>query len=296
LTRPSPAEAPPTRWPVGPGAPAPAEASPTRRPVPPAPPAPTEASPTRRPVPHRGPAPAGGPAPPGSGLALLLLLADGRLPAGGHAHSGGVEAAVAAGLISGAADLEAYLDGRLATTGHLDAAVAVASWWRMTRHPAAVEGLVGIDAEVSARLASPAQRAASRVQGRGLLRVARRCWSAPVLDALGSLHPDGPLAPMVLGGAGAVGALCAVEIASAALWSAVSGAAWAAVRLLGLDPLEVTATLSRLAPAIDAEAGGAAAGWGRADRAPAELPAPGAPLSEIGAEAHAAWEVRLFAS
>ncbi|MBM0204330.1 urease accessory protein UreF, partial [Micromonospora sp. STR1s_5] len=28
---------------------------------------------------------------------LLLLLADGRFPAGAHAHSGGLEAAVAAG-------------------------------------------------------------------------------------------------------------------------------------------------------------------------------------------------------
>ncbi|MET7801807.1 urease accessory protein UreF, partial [Streptomyces decoyicus] len=31
--------------------------------------------------------------------AALFVLADGRFPAGGHAHSGGAEAAVAAGRI-----------------------------------------------------------------------------------------------------------------------------------------------------------------------------------------------------
>jgi urease accessory protein UreF len=34
--------------------------------------------------------------------AALLVLSDGRFPAGGHAHSGGAEAAVKAGLITGA--------------------------------------------------------------------------------------------------------------------------------------------------------------------------------------------------
>lgn len=35
--------------------------------------------------------------------AALLVLADGRFPAGGHAHSGGAEAAVRAGRITDAA-------------------------------------------------------------------------------------------------------------------------------------------------------------------------------------------------
>ncbi|SCD54738.1 urease accessory protein, partial [Streptomyces sp. TverLS-915] len=41
----------------------------------------------------------------------LLVLADGRLPAGGHAHSGGAEEAVADGRVSGPADLYAYCLG-----------------------------------------------------------------------------------------------------------------------------------------------------------------------------------------
>ena len=58
----------------------------------------------------------------------------------------------------------------------------------------------------------------------------------------------------------------------------------------------MTATLARRTAGIDREARAAAAAWGGGDRPPAELPATGAPLAEIGAEAHAAWEVRLFAS
>ena len=162
--------------------------------------------------------------------------------------------------------------------------------------PAALcAALAGIDAEASARVASPALRAAGRIQGRGLLRVARRCWPAPLLDVLASLHREGPLAPMALGGAGALAAMTAAEVATASLWGAVSGPAWAAVRLLGLDPLEVTAALVRRAAVVDREAALVAA-WGCGDRAPSELPAGGAPLAEIGAEAHAGWEVRLFAS
>lgn len=41
-----------------------------------------------------------------------LLLADSRLPTGGHAHSGGVEAAVERGLLRDEADLALFLAGR----------------------------------------------------------------------------------------------------------------------------------------------------------------------------------------
>jgi urease accessory protein len=49
----------------------------------------------------------------------LLLLADARLPAGGHAHSGGLEAAVAAGRVVDAASLDGFLRGRLATAARV---------------------------------------------------------------------------------------------------------------------------------------------------------------------------------
>ena len=49
----------------------------------------------------------------------LLLLADARFPAGGHAHSAGVEAAVAIGDVRDVASLDRYLRARLATTTDL---------------------------------------------------------------------------------------------------------------------------------------------------------------------------------
>ena len=60
-------------------------------------------------------------------LATLLLLADGRFPAGGHAYSAGVEAAVRYGDVVDEATLERYLAARLATTGVTEAAFAVAA-------------------------------------------------------------------------------------------------------------------------------------------------------------------------
>ncbi|MDV9192308.1 urease accessory protein UreF, partial [Streptomyces sp. SR27] len=59
--------------------------------------------------------------------AALLVLADGRFPAGGHAHSGGAEAAVKAGRITDAASLAAFCRGRLHTSGLTAAALAAAA-------------------------------------------------------------------------------------------------------------------------------------------------------------------------
>ncbi|HEX6468716.1 MAG TPA: hypothetical protein VF069_06420, partial [Streptosporangiaceae bacterium] len=59
--------------------------------------------------------------------ASVLLLADSRLPAGGHAHSGGVEPAAAAGAVTDLAGLADFLRGRLATAGLVAAALAAAA-------------------------------------------------------------------------------------------------------------------------------------------------------------------------
>ena len=215
--------------------------------------------------------------------AALLLLADGRLPSGGHAHSGGLEEAVARGAVVGAADLAAWLEGRLRTTGLVDAAFAAAG--------AAGADPVGLDAALAARTPSAALRAAARAQGRGLLRTARRAWPAPALDELWTARPQGPMWPVALGATARSAGLDDAAAALVAATAAVQGPAWAATRLLALDPLEVAAILARLAPATEdtAAAATAAAAAGR-------LPAASAPLTEIGAEAHATWEVRLFAS
>ncbi|MFJ5205969.1 urease accessory protein UreF [Streptomyces nigra] len=221
--------------------------------------------------------------------ATLLVLADGRFPAGGHAHSGGAEAAVRAGRITGAAGLEDFCRGRLHTAGLVSAALAAA----------AAAGLdpVELDAAADARTPSPALRTAARRLGRQLLRAGRATWPSPELDALAARFPKGAHQPVVLGTVARAAGLDAPDAAYCAAYEGVSGAATAVVRLLSLDPFEATAVLARLAPELDRVADRAVEAARRAaDEGVDALPAASAPLLEIAAEAHAAWPVRLFAS
>ncbi|MGC5307866.1 urease accessory protein UreF [Micromonospora zamorensis] len=252
---------------------------------------------------------------------LLLLLADGRFPAGAHAHSGGLEAAVAAGRVTDLASLEAFLAGRLATAGLVGAAFAAAA------HRAAAPGTVGaaesagtvgaaeaagsagrsdaparsasrsstlaqLDVELDARTAAPTLRTISRRQGRALLRAGRAIWpDAPFGDL--PTTPAGAHQPLVLGLLCAAARLSRLDTATVAAYGTVTGAASAGVRLLGLDPYQVQALLVGLADACDGTAADAARA---ADDPPERLPAAAAPLADIHAEIHATWEVRLFAS
>ncbi|MFB9364622.1 urease accessory protein UreF [Kitasatospora albolonga] len=230
------------------------------------------------------PAPVAGGFGPGGGVAALLLLADGRFPAGGHAHSGGAEAAVRAGRVRDAESMAAFLLGRLHTVGLTSAALAAAA----ALEPERVDAW---DEAAEARTPSPAQRAASRKLGRQLLRAARAAWPHPVLDGLRERHPGGVHQPVVLGATAHAAGLGPREAAAVAVYESVNGPATACVRLLGLDPYQVTAHLARLAPDLDAVAAAAVTAAGRG-----ELPAASAPLLDVYAERHSSWKVRLFAS
>jgi urease accessory protein len=212
-------------------------------------------------------------------LATLLVLADGRLPSGAHAHSGGLEAAVASGRIRDVEDVSGFLRGRLATSGLVAAAFCAAACARTGEWSS-------LDAGLDARTPSPALRRASRAQGRALMRAGRAMWAVPAIGRE-------PHHPVALGALAAAAGLGPPEAAVAAAHGTVTGPAGAAVRLLGLDPYAVHALLAALAPEIDRIAASAAARSGDPVDA---LPAAGAPLLDIGAEQHATWEVRLFAS
>ncbi|WP_336033809.1 urease accessory protein UreF [Geodermatophilus sp. FMUSA9-8] len=210
--------------------------------------------------------------------AALLTLADSRLPAGGHTHSGGVEQAIAAGLVRDPTSLAAFLLRRLQTAGRVAAGLAGAT--------CRGGDLAALDAEADARTPSPALRAASRQQGRGLVRVGRRAWPSPLWDAL----PAAPHHPVALGVAAAAGGLTPRDAAAAAAYLSVSGPATAAQRLLAMDPLTVAAVTARLAPEIDAVAEDCLS------RADGELPADTDPLLDLLAEVHATRGDRFFAS
>ncbi|MFI9822764.1 urease accessory protein UreF [Streptomyces sp. NPDC052013] len=221
--------------------------------------------------------------------AALLVLADGRFPAGGHAHSGGAEAAVKAGRVTGAASLEDFCRGRLHTAGLVSAALAAAA--------ALGVDPVELDAAADARTPSPALRSAARKLGRQLMRAARATWPCGELDALAGEFPKGAHQPVVLGVVSRAAGLGAGDAAYCAAYESVSGAATATVRLLSLDPFDATGVLARLAPELDRVVDQAVVAARRVvDEGVGALPACSAPLLEIGAELHAGWPVRLFAS
>lgn len=226
-------------------------------------------------------------------LTSLLLLADSRLPTGAHAHSGGLEAAVAAGRVNDAAGLYDFLLGRLTTAGLTSAAFAAAALQAACAAPTGDGPLTDLDMEYEARMPSPAQRRASRALGRQLIRAVRAGWPHPALDAAAAVHPDGPHQPIAFGAAGAAAGLDPHDTAVAAALSAVTGPASAATRLLGIDPNAVTTVLAALELFVQDTA---AAAVKAAKGPPAELPSSSAPRLDISAQHHSTWEVRLFAS
>lgn len=222
----------------------------------------------------------------------LLLLADSRLPSGGHGHSGGVEAAVERGLVRTPEDLAAFLAGRLATGGQVVAAAAAAAcalagrpveWGRW-------------DQAISARTPSTALRTASRAQGSALLRTVEHAFPGPAVAALRQLGR--PHQPLVLGVAAHGAGADPADAAVLALHHLVGGACSAAVRLLGLDPLlvaQVAARTATTAGPLAAEAAAAGVAAAAADD-PTRLPADGNPLFDVLAQLHDSTEVTLFAS
>jgi urease accessory protein len=265
----------------------------------------------------------------GGSAATVLMLADARFPAGGHAHSGGLEGAVTAGMVTDVGSLELFLRGRLVTTGVVAAGLAAAACAAAAAEASGIDGLSGaddssgadgtagadgfsgaqearrawemwggLDAEADARTPSPAQREASRRQGRALLRAARAAWPSAALDALGRT----PHHALVLGAAAAAAGCTPGEAALIATYLTVTGPASAAVRLLALDPIQVSAAIARLAGTIEgvaargAESSGASSSGASSSGAANELPYPSAPALDLYSETHAREEVRLFAS
>jgi urease accessory protein len=156
---------------------------------------------------------------------------------------------------------------------------------------------VTLDRAADARTPSPALRVAGRKLGRQLMRAARTTWPSVELDALAREFPKGAHQPVVLGLAARAAGLGPVDAAYCAAYESVSGPATATVRLLSLDPFDATGVLARLAPEVDHVVDRAVEAARRVvDEGVDALPAGSAPLLEIGAEAHAAWPVRLFAS
>lgn len=213
----------------------------------------------------------------------VLLLADGRFPAGGHAYSAGVESAVDVGDVRDLATLERYLDGRLAL-GAVEASFAAAA---VGANDDRVDLL---DAEFDARVMSPRLRAVSRQLGRQMAKAAVSVWPCAELARLAD-PVDGSHQPVTLGVAvGAAGGSPA-DAASISMHHLAAAVCTAGVRLLGLDPLAVAAVQAQ---ALDRHTPSASVVDSWRSASPSELPAIGGSLTEILGEMHGDWDARLF--
>lgn len=230
--------------------------------------------------------------------ASLLMLVDGRFPAGGHSYSAGVEAAVAIGDVINGPTLERYLRGRLATTGQVDAAFAAHSCARLGggsdggRLDAVALGTFAaeLDDEYSARMPSPYLRETSRRLGRQLLRAATRIWTSPGVDAV-SMTDGGSHQPIALGAVVAAAGGEPADAVALSLHHLSAAVTSAGIRLLGLDPIELAVVQDRAGRQCDTYRSHSTQ-W--ASTAPAELPAWGGSLTEILGERHGSLDARMF--
>jgi urease accessory protein len=213
---------------------------------------------------------------------LTMLLADSRFPAGGYAHSLGLEEAVAGGLP--ADEVPAFAAARLRLVAEADARVAVAA--RRESEP-----LDDLDHEWSARCPSPVLRAASRRLGAQLLRSAAVVFDDPAIEEYRARSAATPR-PVALGVVAATAGLDDEAVARLSLYDDAATVTSAALKLLPLDPALTARWLAELAPEI-----AAAAERATADRRPvAEQPPPAAVALELGAAIHVERRERLFAS
>ncbi|GGG10727.1 urease accessory protein UreF [Rhodococcoides trifolii] len=137
---------------------------------------------------------------------------------------------MSSGMVHDLATVEAYLLRRIRSSGAVAGSIAAA----------VASGLLdptSADFETDARTPSPAARAASRAQGRGLLRLAKHTWPQHDWSPLGSR----PHLPVVSGVVADITGLGPRETALVQIYTAMTGSAIAAQRLLALDPADVAA-------------------------------------------------------
>lgn len=156
---------------------------------------------------------------------LLFQLADAAFPAGGFAHSSGLEAALAFG---GAESVDSFLEGVLLTTARASLPFVRAACREPSR-------LAELDAAYDATLLFSVANRASRAQGRALAMAASRVWEAAAFLAeyAGPVHH----APIFGALSGAL-RIAADDACAMHLHGTARNVLSAAVRLGVIGPLE----------------------------------------------------------
>jgi urease accessory protein len=224
-------------------------------------------------------------------LLVLLQLGDGLFPAGGFAHSFGLETYAQEGRVRDRDGLDAFVTAHLEGAAGPGDAVAVAVATRLAVG-GDLAGWYALDARLDAMKTVPEFRTASRQMGRQTARVAAALGDDTVLASIVSAIDDG-LAPghhaTVFGAAaGRLGA--APEAAAAAyLYSTAALLVGAGLRLLRLGQLDAQRVLAAARPRIARLAADAA-------RAGVDDMWTFTPALELAGLRHASLEMRLFRS
>jgi len=221
----------------------------------------------------------------------LLQFTDGLFPAGGYAHSFGLESCVQSGEVCDAAGVEAflraYLEGCAAPT---DAVALVCA-----RQAAADENLascLALDEMLDAMKTPNELRDASRQMGRQTLRVATHLPCHPLLEKFGKAVGEETTPghhPIVFGMIGGVLGWDALEMTGAYLYSTSSALVGASLRLLPLGQLAGQRIVWNVRPLI------ATLAEEVQDKHEADMWS-FAPALEIASMRHALLDARLFRS
>lgn len=225
---------------------------------------------------------------------LLMLLADARLPSGGHTQSGGLEPALRAGMTVD--DVPDYLAARLLTVVPAAAGAAVV----VARSPRDPWWVARVWREWEARTPSPALRQMEQRLGRGYLRLVERLWepavTGPLREAgrmLAGLDgpPSMPPRPLVIGVIAGTTGLAPEQTARLIGYDDMQTVAAACMKLEPIDPADATGWVLACFPQVEAMVRRVAR-----LREPRDIPATGAPQIDLWAEAHTETKARLFSA
>lgn len=227
-------------------------------------------------------------------LSVALLLADARLPSGGHAHSASLEPALLGGMPTG--EVPAWIAGRATTVSLVEAGTAVVTARLLAGGagggPSDGFGLADVVRAWAARTPAPALRDAARLLGRGYLRLARTLWAgSPAVQALVAHDAGhGPLPrAVVLGAVAAATGLPAADTVRLTIYDDAQTAASALLKLEPLDPVTPARWVLEACAAAEQHVLRVAA-----CTTPEDIPASGSPQTEGWAQAHALLSQRLF--